>query len=183
MAQLFSLGVIEYRTKFAIKMIMKTSLSVFAIVGVVSTALAVLVSPFTSWNDLTQKSPDIVIARCTVTTPDSTPIGDGMVWSDIEVVSVLKGDTKPGVAKMVSQYWPRQGERFLMFSEYQSNQLYQAYNATEAYRIVPLGRYFLTSELAGKPLDKQIQLIFQSRLENLKRIDEEKTRLEGGLTK
>ena len=187
MAQLFSLGVIEHRTSSAIKLIMKTSFVIFAIVGVVSSAMAVLIGPFTSWNDVTQKSPDIVIARCTATTSDTGPVVDGMITSDIEVLSVLKGDTKPGVAQMFSQYWPRQGERFLMFSEYQSNQLYRAYNATETYRIVPLGRYFLTSELAGKPLDKQIQLVFQSRLDDLsremKRAGEEKKRLEEGLTK
>ena len=87
----------------------------------VSTAMAVIILPFTSWNDLTRQSPDIIIARC-VTTPNPTVLGDGMVWSEIEVQSVLKGDTKPGSEQMVSQYWPRQGERFLMFAVYQSNQ-------------------------------------------------------------
>ena len=168
-------------------MSMKTSFAIFLIVGVISTAMAVLISPFTSWSDLTHKSPDIVIARCTAAHPDNMPVADGMMWSHIEVISVLKGDTKPGAAQMVSQYSPYQGERFLMFSEYQSNQLYQAYNATETYRIVPLGRYFLTNELAGKPLDEQIQMVFQSRLKDLsvemKRAGEEQKRLEEGLTK
>ena len=150
----------------------------------VSTATAVFILPFTSWDDLTKKSPDIVIARC-ATTPDPKVIGDEMIWSDIEVMSVLKGDTKPGAARMVSQYWPRQGERFLIFATYQSNQLYRAYDATEMYRIVPLGRYFLTNELAGKPLDEQIQLVLRHRLEDvsreLERGAEEKSRLEEGL--
>src|SRR6266536_3265715 len=88
----------------------------------VSTAAAVIILPFTSWDDLTRKSPDVVIARC-ATTPNPTVIGDGMISSDVEVLSVLKGDTKPGVAHMVSQYWPHQEERFLMFATYQSNQL------------------------------------------------------------
>ncbi len=148
-------------------------------------SMAVLIGPFTSWDDLTKNSPDIVVVRCTATTPDTTPIGDGMIWSDIEVTLVLKGDTKPGLAHMVSQYWPRQGDRFLMFAEYQSNQLYQAYSATEAYRIVPLGRYFVADKLAGKKLDEQIQLVFRSRLEDLSRElekrAEEKKRLEQGL--
>ena len=83
----------------------------------VGTAMAVIISPFTGWDDLTRKSPDIVIARC-ATTPNPTVIGDGMISSDVEVLSVLKGDTKPGVAHMVSQYWPHQHERFLMFATY-----------------------------------------------------------------
>ena len=95
----------------------------------VGTAMAVIISPFTGWDDLTTKSPDIIIARC-ATTPNPTGIGDGMISSDVEVLAVLKGDTKPGVAHMVSLYWPHQDERFLMFANYQSNQLYQAYKTT-----------------------------------------------------
>jgi len=148
---------------------MKTSVTVVGLLAVAGSAFAVLILPFTSWDDLTKKSPDIIIARSTVTTPDATPIDNGMVWSDIEVLSVLKGDTKRGAARMVSQYWPRQGDRFLIFATYQSSQFYRAYNATEAYRIVPLGRYFLTNELAGKSLDEQIQLVLRRRLEDVNR--------------
>ena len=150
----------------------------------VRTATAVEIGPFTSWDDLTKKSPDIIIARC-VTTPNPTVVGDGMISSDVEVLAVLKGDTKPEAARMVSQYWPHQDERFLMFATYQSNQLYRAYNATETYRIVPLGRYFPTKELAGKSLDEQIRLMLRRRLEDLSRElergAEEKNRLEEGL--
>ena len=147
----------------------------------ISTAMAVMISPFTSWDDLTRKSPDIIIARCT-TTPEPMVIADGMIRSDIEVMSVLKGDTKQGTARIVSQYWPRQGERFLMFATDQSNQLY---NATETYRIVPLSRDFLANDLAGKSLDEQIQLVLRRRLEDvnreLEKDAEEKSRLEKGL--
>jgi hypothetical protein len=161
---------------------MKTVVTLVLLLVLASSASAVFLSPFTSWEELTENSPDIVIARCSKTTPDAIPIHDGMIWSDIEAVKVIKGDTKPGVARMVSQYWPRQGERFLMFSEYQSNDLYSAYNATETYRIVPLGRYFNTNKMDGKSLDEQIQLVLQHRLEEvsreLKEIADEKKRLE-----
>jgi len=56
-----------------------------------------------------------------------------------------------------------------MFSIYQSNELYRAYNATERYRVVPLGRHFLTDELAGKSLDAQIEFVLRHRLEELSR--------------
>ena len=164
---------------------MKTSATIVGLLAAVS-AFAVGLFPFTSWDDISTKSPDIIIARCTVTAPDG-PIGDGMAWSDVEVLSVLKGDTKPGAARMVSQYVPRQGERFLMFSTYQSNELYRAYNATETYRVVPLGRYFLTNGLTGKTLDEQIQIMLRHRLEELSRElkngADEKKRLEEGLKK
>jgi len=123
---------------------MKTSVTAVGLLAVAGSAFAVFISPFTSWDDLSKKSPDIIIARC-ATTPEPMGIADGMIWSDIEVMTVLKGDTKPGTARMVSQYWSRQGKRFLMFSTYRSNELYRAYNATETYRVVPLGHYFLTN--------------------------------------
>jgi len=163
----------------------KLSYTVTALLAAFSTASAVFILPFTSWDDLTKKSPDIVIARCTATAKPDGP--DGMIWSEIEVVTVLKGDTKPAAAKMVSQYWPHQGDQFLMFSTYQSNELYRAYNATETYRIIPIHRYFQTSELTGKPLTEQIQLILHRRLDDLgkelERTTEEKKRLEQSLNK
>jgi len=113
---------------------MKTSITVGVLHVAAGSAFAVFPLPFTSWDDLTRKTPDIIIARCAVTPP--LDFGEG-TWSDIEVMSVLKGDTKPGVARMVSQHWPRQAKRFLMFSTYQSNHLYRAYNASETYRVVP----------------------------------------------
>jgi hypothetical protein len=151
-----------------------------------SMAFAVMLVPFTNWDDLTKQSPDIVIARCVVTA-DTTIIDDGMNWTDIEVLSVLKGDTKPGPARMVSTYWPRQGENFLMFSTYHTNQKYRGYNATEMYRIVPLGLYFNTNAVTGKRLDEQIQIVLRRRLEKLngelKDGAEEKKRLEEGIKK
>ena len=157
------------------------SQTIIALLAVLGTASAVFILPFTSWHDLTEKSPDIVIARCT-STPNPRAIGDGMICSEIEVVTVLKGDTKPAAAKMVSQYWPHQGEQFLMFSTYQSDELVRAYNATEAYRIIPIDRYFQLSELTGKPLTERVQLILSRRLDEvrkeLERGTEEKKRLE-----
>jgi len=156
------------------------------LLAIAGSAFAVFILPFTSWDDLSKKSQDIIIARCT-TTAEPKVIADDMIWSDIDVMIVLKGETKPGKARMVSQYLPRQGDRFLMFSTYQSNELYRAYNATETYRIVPLGRYFLTNSLTGKPLDEQIRLVLRHRLDELSRElkegADEKRRLEEAFKK
>lgn len=165
---------------------MKMFATIVSLVAAASSTFAVLIMPFSSWDDLTKKSPDIVIVRC-ITTSNPGVISDGMIWSDIEVTTVLKGGTKPSTARMVSQYWPRQGDQFLIFSAYQSNKFYRAYNATETYRIVPIGRYFLTNELTGKSLDEQIQLVLRHRLDELNRELKdgagEKKRLEEGLKK
>ena len=167
------------------QMNMKISITVVGLLAAGS-AFAVIMLPFTSWGDLSKKSPDIILARC-ITTADPKIIADGMIWSDIDVIMVLKGDTKPGTARMVSQYLPRQGDRFLMFSTYQSNELYRAYNAAETYRIVPVGRYFLTNALTGKSLDEQIQVVLRNRLDELSRElkegADEKRRLEEAFKK
>lgn len=146
--------------------------------------LAVFIIPFTSWDEVSEKSSDIIIARCIVA-PNTTFVVDGMIWSDIEILSVLKGNPKSGPARMVSQYGPHQGERFLAFATYQSTPTYEAYNATESYRIIPIGSTFLIESLAGKTLTEQIQLVQRNRLEEVKRelekVAEEKQRLEKSL--
>nr|WP_314857757.1 hypothetical protein [uncultured Undibacterium sp.] len=127
-----------------------------------SSSFAVLISPFTSWDDLSKKSPDIVIARC-IDTPEQTIVINGMIWSNIEVMSVIKGDTQEGAARMVSQYVPCHGEQFLLFATYESNKEYRAYNATETYRVVPLDEQFRINELAGKNLHKKIILTLRHK--------------------
>lgn len=155
---------------------MKTITIITSLLVVVGTASAIFVNPFKSWNDLTESSRDIVIARCTstlgTTKPEkTTAIIDGMIPSDIEVLYVLKGSTKPGLSRMVSQYWPYQGEQFLMFAGYSNDQYFTGYSAVEGYRVVPLSRHFnqyiWDHQLAGKPLQGQVQWILKSRLEDL----------------
>ena len=46
---------------------MKLRSTMLVLLFAVSTATAVIILPFTSWDDLTKKSPDIIIARCTAT--------------------------------------------------------------------------------------------------------------------
>lgn len=163
--------------------------TVAAVVSLVATdrASATASEPFTSWEDLTQKSPDIVLACCTATTSNPESFVNGMIVSEIKVTAGLKGDNKAGAAKMVSRYWPHQGDCFLMFSTHVSDQLFTGYNAVEHYRIIPINRYFQASQLAGKSLAEQIQLILSRRLadvrEELDRLAKEKNRLEQSFTK
>jgi hypothetical protein len=83
---------------------------------------------------------------------------------------------------MASRYWPFQGEKFLLFANYENNQFFSGYNAVEEYRVISLNRYFQTNVLSGKTLNEQIQLILTNRLNDLNgelaRGQEEKRRLE-----
>jgi hypothetical protein len=71
----------------------------------------------------------------------------------------------------------------LVFGYYDSG----VYQAFEEYRVIPLGVDFSTNSIAGKPLDEQLQILFQHAADNLNREiqkdEEEKQRIEAGLIK
>jgi hypothetical protein len=123
---------------------------------------------------------DIVIAKCTTglecdKTNESTKIDANYYLSDIEVISVLKGNTKPGPSHMMSDCWIHPGENLLLFANYDTNhfpighQYVQGY-ATEDYQVVPLPHNFLlfTNSLAGKTVEQQIFWLLKLRLQELK---------------
>jgi hypothetical protein len=125
---------------------MKRYILVIALFFTVSVAFAVFINDFKNWDDLTERSPDIIVARCTSTlgsakTEKPTLIIDGMIPSDIDVVSVLKGSTQAGLSHMASQYWPYPGEEFLLFANYENDRFYKGYTAVEDYRVVPMSRF------------------------------------------
>jgi hypothetical protein len=140
----------------------------------IEAAMAVLTVPFTNWEDLTKYSPEIIIAQCTVTPNPQGVILDGMILSEIKVLSVLKGETNRVATGLVSQYRPHQGQRLLFFSSNRNNLSHsnQAYTALQAYSIVPLGHDLVIDQLAEKSLEQQIQMIRRSRLEDLRRASE-----------
>jgi hypothetical protein len=154
-----------------------------------STAIAVVVQPFSSWESLIRRSPDIIIARCSKTPArsfvekDGTVVEyrDGLIPSDIQVIAALKGATNLGPALLDSRFLPRQGEQYLIFSIFHDG----SYTAVETYRVIPLGLSFPTNMLAGKSFNEQIRALLRYRLNLLNRemqqAQEEKNRLEEGL--
>jgi hypothetical protein len=104
---------------------------------------------------------------------------DGVITSDIDVVTVLKGSTKAGPSRLVSTYrLPQQGSNYLLFANYHDG----FYQALEEYCVVPLGTSFPSNALTGKTLDEQVDILVRHRLAQLaaageKRPDE-KQRLE-----
>jgi hypothetical protein len=151
-------------------------------------SMAYVIFPFSGWPWLKAKSRDIIVARCNAT-PEIEPVGPdgvalnlrGLIKSDIQILSVLKGTTNSGTAQLLSKYWPRQRDCYLIFANYSDG----VYQATEEYRIIPLGLNFSTNLIAGKPLDEQIRAVLRYRLDMLGRqieqAQEEKKRLEEGL--
>jgi hypothetical protein len=178
-----------FNTKFII-------LTLLLIIMAVS-ATAVVVYSFSDWGSLTQNAPDIIVARCSRTPDPYRDHGAGPTGSlneaDIEVISILKGLTNwgtghlpppaLGISWLTSEFYPRQGEFYLIFSIFHDGE----YQASESYRVVPLGLMFNTNSLSGKTLDEQIQMLLQRRLNDLNRQmkeeQAEKQRLEEGIKK
>lgn len=160
-----------------------------AILLIACTAIAVGILKFSSWSDLEKYSPNIILARC-VTTPDPYNVvkngvhidmTDGLIETDVHIVSTLKGATNSDNAVLDSRYWPRQGEYYLIFAIYHDG----IYQAVEPYRIVPLGPNFPSNAFAGKLLHEKIQIALKYRLdmlnEQIQKEQEEKQRLQQGL--
>lgn len=159
--------------------------------------MAVVMYAFSSWDFLTETSPDIVIARCSRTPDPYRDHGSGPTGSlfdtDIEVVSILKSATNwgtevldappKGSSRLSSAFYPRQGEYYLIFSVFYDHE----YQANESYRVVPLGLTINTNALTGKTLEEQIMMLLQKRLNSLnleiKQGQEEKERLEQAFRK
>jgi hypothetical protein len=165
----------------------KKYFSIIALFFMAGTTFAIFINNFTTWNDLIERSSDIVIAKYTPAPANgnmkkTVAITDGVLYSDIDVLLVLKGNKKPGLSNMASQYCPSNGEQFLLFANYKNDQFYSGYTAIEDYRIVPINASFQTNQLSDKSLDEQIQLILNSRIKDLndeiERDNDEKKRLE-----
>lgn len=152
---------------------MKTTVLIeIALVTVISSiVLAVPTQPFSTWDQLIHRSSNIIIARCTQTPARFhvqqdgivLEMKDGILHSDLDVVSVLKGATNLGPAQLSSRYWPRQSELYLIFSTHFEG----FYHATESYRVIPLGMDFPTNALANQSLRDQIRTVLNYRLHEL----------------
>jgi hypothetical protein len=172
---------------------MKTRKQLYTIailaLAAVTTVIGVVSQSFPGWPVLTQGSPEIVVARCTDTSDHiATKKGDlkadpeGIFESQIEVLFVMKGNGRPGSAKLWTMRGLRPGEEYAIFCGHLDNGIYQA---MEDYRQIPLGSRFPTELLASKSLNEQVQTILQYRYRELnrelERALEEKRRLEEGI--
>jgi hypothetical protein len=166
---------------------MKRGLLIIILFVLAVPVFGIFITDFRGWDDLIERSPVIVVAKYITAPADSktkktVAITDGVIYSDIQILLVLKGSTRTGLSSMASQYCPHSGEQFLLFANDSNDQFYTGYTAIEGYRIVPINCNFQINQLSGKTLKEQIQLILNSRLKDLNdelaRDNEEKNRLE-----
>jgi|SRR5579871_1309663 len=165
---------------------MKAKIITFLISSVVATTvLATLQFPFPGWRVVIDKTPDIVIARWHRTPPVQIRL-DALIDSEGEITAVLKGANKIGTThlRLSDEILLREGESYLIFGFQSENNMVQA---SESYRVIPLGTRFTPELIRSKTLDEKIDFLFRYRLEvisnQVAQLNDEKNRLETGLQK
>jgi len=162
---------------------MKTPSTIFALFLITAAVFARQISQFLGWDKLV--STDIVVLRYGMAAPATqsfVPILNGAKFNvPIDVLYVLKGTNR--LTQLQTSQKLTEGENYLVFGYYDGN----AYQAMEDYSIISLRKTFSTNEIAGKPCEEQIQILFKRRIDNLNqeiRSDKaEKQRLEEAIKK
>ncbi len=150
--------------------------------------LAYLVSPFPGYDELEDRSPDIIIVRCTTNAPPPFPRNKTINDIDTlaaEIVTTLKGTNSPGPITLNSLHWLNQGDDYLVIGNCADG----VCEAIEDYRVIPLGRELwagdITNAIANKPMNEQLQILFKRSINHLnqeiQRDQQEKQRLEEDL--
>lgn len=149
-------------------------------------AVARITAQFHTWSEVVEQSSCVIIARCgerTTPAPGTDVVNGPMSDSAIEVIAVLKGTNCAASSRLLTDHDLQKGEKYLIFGNSDNNVCL----AFEEFRVIPLGKNFQTNSVAGKPLDDQLHLLFQRRLDNLnrqiKKEMEERRRLEEGVAK
>jgi hypothetical protein len=128
---------------------------------------ALPVATFTDTKTFTGAATDVVIADCLDPDPDPGP-KINVTTVSVDVVKVLKGERKPGKAKLVTIGQPMEkGRRYLMMSFGGSaGEIKFLANGELAVVEVPAG--FDLKTLEGKTVAEQAQLVFDARREQVR---------------
>jgi len=145
-----------------------------------------MIDKFRGWDELVNATPYIAVVQCgTPTQLQPNARYDDARLSDVAITTIiaLKGTNNVSPVRLKTDHEMISGRDYLVFGYCDSG----VFTAYEEYRVVPLDEYFSTNLISGKPLNEQIQIIFQRRSYYLKlemqKNEEEERRLEDGLKK
>lgn len=163
--------------------------AVVSLAVMVLTALpcqAVPITFFTDTNTFVRRAQDIVIAKCLGPVPDGRYYDDGLYPVDVQVISVLKGDGKPGKAKIATIYPLEAGKRYLLTSLGGSAHG-TTFLAVPELSVVELPPNFQLGNLKGKKVAEQVQAVFAARRQENERqqrlLEDEKKLLDKAVSK
>ena len=149
--------------------------------------IARIIPPFQSWKHLEKWSSSIivVVAGHPIPPPQGVEILDAPKSDfSITVRSVLMGTNNVPNARLETDHELKTGQAYLVFShDFDSG----TYNAWEDYRVLPLGFKFSPDLIQGRPLDEQLQILFQLAVDNLNeeiaKTQAERDRIQAGIIK
>jgi len=161
---------------------MKTRIVICFIALIAVSAMARLTAYFSSWSELEDNSPNILIARCGKPIHRVGTIVNGTASdSAIEIIFPLKGECGTNSAQLLTDYTLQEGGNYLVFGYYKNGKVL----AFEEYRVIPLGLDFSTNSIAGKPLADQLQILYKRRIailnQEILNDEAEKKRLQTGI--
>ena len=123
---------------------------------------AVPITPFSDTDSYIERAQDIVIAKCISSEVADRPWFGNLYPAEVDVISVLKGDRKPGALKVVTIYSVEPGKNYLLASTGRS--AYESdFVALGELSVMPVPPDII-KELEGKPIKEQVQRIFARRL-------------------
>ena len=132
---------------------------------------AVTITLFSDLKTYVERGRDIVIARCISSPPASerNRQKDGLYAAQIEIIKVIKGTKEPGECKVVTVYGMEAGKTYLLYS------LGGTVDGTDFLALPELSMVevpptFDVKGMDGKPPEKQVLMIFNARLSEVRKV-------------
>ncbi|HEV8061527.1 MAG TPA: hypothetical protein VGP68_16730 [Gemmataceae bacterium] len=166
---------------------MKQLVSALALLLVVANVQAIKITMFIDTETFVLRAKDIVIAKCLVPAAGGPQhYEDGLYPVDVHIISALKGEKKPGKAKIATIYPMELGKTYLLASlggsAYGTDFL-----AVPQLSVVELPANFRLDDLRDKKVAEQVQTVFAARRRENERqrllLDEEKKLLDKAVSK
>ena len=153
---------------------------------VAAEARAIKITAFIDTDTFVERSKDIVIAKCTGPVAKGDAFDDGLFPVNVRIVSVLRGDKKPGKAKIATIYPMESGKTYLLTSMGGSAHGTD-FLAIPELSVVELPPNFRLADLDGKQVVEQVQAVFAARRQENARqqrlLEEEKKMLDKTVSK
>lgn len=164
---------------------MKAKTIIAIVILITMNVAASVLIPFEDWDQVFEKSPDIVVATCWNPTPPTPSVNRNGPGSDcqVEILSVLKGTNDATSVRLLTEHELQKGSTYLVLGQYNEQGLY----ALEDYRVIQLNKGFRLKSLDGKTLDEKIKILFQSGVDymnqKIQEDNDERDRLKQALQK
>jgi hypothetical protein len=129
-----------------------------------SSVFSIKISLFQDTETYVTRARDIIVAECISIEKEKVDVDtDGLRAINVKVLKALKGNRKPGELRIATIYPMKEEVTYLLYN-LGGNMMSTDFLAIAELSVVPLPSYFRFSELEGKELKEQIEIIFSRHL-------------------